>query len=190
MDKTILLIGDSPFLGSQEKMLQYALDKYESMGINNAILKYPVTYHVFQDMPFVSLTNKYPDIKTVSLNIYGDLITKSNKELLDSYTFDLMRDTSDDIYKNGKLAWTGFTHDYAISYCIYKGYANIILVGTADFDGDTHYIKGDKFNFSEVLKHKSKEFIENVCTERARIYTCNPKSFLNVPRTSLEELLK
>jgi hypothetical protein len=189
MNETILIIGDSPFLGTLEGQLQYALDKYESIGINHAILKYSVTNHVFQDMPFINLTNQYPHIKTISLNIYGDLIQKENKELFDSYTFDFHRDTADDLYRNNKLAWTGFTHDYAISYCIHKGYKNIILIGAADFSGNTHYIKGDVFNFSEKLKRESKKFIEQVCSKRANIYTCNPESFLEIPRITLPEVM-
>ena len=44
-----------------------------------------------------------------------------------------------DLIKDRKLAWCGFTHDYAISYCIVKGYKNIVLAGASDFIGGGHF---------------------------------------------------
>ena len=87
MDSTILIIGDSPFLGEIESFIHYAIEKYPSIGINNAIRKYDVQMHVFQDAKFINLTNQYQDKKTISLYMYGDMIQKTNKELYDSYSF-------------------------------------------------------------------------------------------------------
>lgn len=190
MKDTILIIGDSPFLGEVEGTLHYVLEKYSSIGINNAVRKYKVGAHAFQDAKFINLTNQYPNTKTVSLYTYGDMIQKVNKDLYDSYTFNFMKDTEENILKDNKLAWCGFTHDYVISYCIIKGYKNIVLVGAADFTGNRHYLTEEEFNYSEKLKKQSKRFIEEVCTKIVNIYTCNPNSILAVPRISINKLLE
>ena len=190
MNETILIIGDSPFLGEVEERLHYVIDKYPSIGINNAIRKYNVQMHVFQDAKFINLTNKYPNVKTITLYMYVDMIQKSHRDLYDSYTFKLKENTAQDIFKNGKLAWCGFTHDYAISYCIMKGYKNIILIGAADFTGKKHFLTDEEFKYSEKLKFQSKKFIEEVCTQRANIYTCNPASILEIPKINIQELLE
>ena len=189
MSNPILIIGDSPFLATIESQIHYLLELYPSMGINNAIRKYNIQSHIFQDMKFIHLTNEYPEIKTVSLYSYGDMIEKNNKELIDSYSFNFKRNTEADIIKENKLAWCGFTHDYALSYCIYKGYTDVILVGTADFTGSQHYLTSEIFSPSSTLVELSKKFIQEICTKRINIYTLNPDSSLNVPKTSIEELL-
>ena len=182
MENTIFIVGDSPFLGEIEDKIHYITEKYPTMGINNAIRKYNVSIHIFQDMKFVGLTNSYPEVKTVAPAWYGDLIQKGNKELVESYTFNFKTNTEEDIVKDGKLAWCGFTHDYAISYCIYKGYKNIVLVGAADFTGNKHYLTEEEFKYSEKLKLQSKKFIEEICSKKANISTCNPDSILEIPR--------
>jgi hypothetical protein len=190
MKDLVFIIGDSPFLGEVEGEIHYIAEKYPTIGINNAIRKYSISTHIFQDMKFISLTNSYPEVKTVAPYMWGDLIQKDNKELLDSFTFNFKVNTKDDIVKNGKLAWCGFTHDYAISYCIMKDYSDVVLVGTADFTGNKHYLTGEEFKYSEKLKNNSKKFIEEICSKRANIVTCNPDSILDIPRVNLNEFLK
>jgi hypothetical protein len=189
MSKTVLIIGDSPFLGEVEDKIHYAIEKYPSIGINNAVRKYNVQVHGFLDAKFIRITNEYPEVRTISLYMYGDLIQKANKETYDSYSFQFGENTEEDIFYNGRLAWCGFTHDYLLSYCIMKGYENIVLIGAADFTGNKHYLTDEDFKYSERLKNNSKKFIEEVCTKKANIYTCNPNSLLEIPRISIDELL-
>ena len=190
MKKTILIIGDSPFLGEVEDQIHYAVERCSSIGINNAIRKYNVRVHAFQDAKFIKLTNNYQDVETLTLYTYGDMIQKEKRHLYGSFTFNFNKNTASDIYKDRKLAWCGFTHDYVISFCIMKGYENIILIGTADFTGNKHFLTEEEFKYSEKLKFQSKRFIEDVCTQRANIYTCNPDSILEVPRIEMSKLLE
>ena len=176
-------------MGEVEGQLHYVLEKYPSIGINNAIRKYNVQMHGFQDAKFINLTNKYQDKKTITLYMYGDMIQKANRETYDSYPFNFKENTENDIFYSGRLAWCGFTHDYLISYCIMKGYKNIVLIGAADFTGNKHYLTDEEFKYSEKLKFQSKKFIEEICTKRANIFTCNPDSILEIPRVSLTTLL-
>jgi hypothetical protein len=145
--------------------------------------------HGFLDAKFIKITNGYPEVRTITLYMYGDLIQKANKETYDSYSFQFGENTEEDIFYNGRLAWCGFTHDYLLSYCIMKGYENIVLIGAADFTGNKHYLTDEDFKYSERLKNNSKKFIEEVCTKKANIYTCNPNSLLEIPRISIDELL-
>lgn len=188
MKDAVLLIGDSPFLANIEEQVHYLLELYPSIGINNAIRKYDITSHIFQDMKFINLTNKYPNIKTISLYMYGDMIEKENKELYDSYTFNFKLNTAQDIIKDNRLAWCGFTHDYAISYCIMKGYKSVVLIGTADFVGSSHYLTNETFNPAEKFVEHSKKFIEEICGKRIEVCTLNPESTLKIPRINMEEL--
>ena len=105
------------------------------------------------------------------------------------YAYNFKKDNAKNIIKDRKLAWCGFTHDYAISYCIIKGYSRIILAGAADFIEGKHYSTDEEFRYSEKLKNMSKRFIEEICSQRASIFTLNPDSFLNIPRITISELL-
>ena len=191
MDKsnTLIVLGDSPFLGEIQDKLKYVLNLYPSVGINVVIIKYPTTYHIFQDFRIAYVANKYPQIKSITTRATAPLITKENKEIADSYSFSFEKDTSKDIIKDGKLAWFGFTHDYAISWAIWKGFKNAILIGAADFIKGPHHTLGGDFIFSEKLSEKSIKFISEICTERINVYTCNPDSALKVPRITIDDLL-
>lgn len=185
----VILLGDSPFIGEVADKVQYALERCYSMGINRIVDKFKVQSHVFVDPFIMSITNAHPELFTVSLYRYGALVTKDNKELYDTYSFDFNKNNCKDLLKDNKLAWCGFTHDYALSYLISKGYEDIVLLGTADFTSGSHYSNPYDLRCSERLKFKSKRFIEEVCCKRANIRTCNPKSILEIPRISIDELL-
>ena len=187
--KRVILLGDSPFLGEVEGKVQYALERTYSMGINRIVDRFQVQAHVFVDPFIMPITNAHPELFTLSLHRYGDLITKSNKELHDTFTFDFEKYNCKDLLRDNKLAWCGFTHDFALSYLVSEGYDDIILLGTADFTAGPHYSNPYDLRCSERLKLKSKKFIEEICCKRATIRTCNPKSILNIPRIPIDELL-
>lgn len=184
-----IVLGDSPFLNEIEDKLQYALDRYFSIGINRVINKFRTNMHVCLDSRILPVANSHPEIPTVTLKAHGALVQKEQKEFFDTYAFNFRLDTADDILKNKKLAWCGFTHDYALSYLISKGWKYIILIGAADFTQGTHFSNSDVFEPSNKLVELSKKFIEKVCTQKAHIYTCNPNSALDVPKISIEKLL-
>ena len=187
--KRVILLGDSPFLGEVQDKVQYVLERYYSMGINRIITKFRTSSHVFVDPAWIKMTNEYSELFAVSLYQYGDLITKNCKELYNSYTFDFNKNNCNDLLRNNELAWCGFTHDYALSYLISKGYDDIILIGTADFTSGAHFSNPYDLKCSDKLKLKSKKFIEEICCKRATIWTCNPNSILEIPRISIDELL-
>ena len=188
--KRAILLGDSPFLGEVEGVVQYVLDRYYSMGINRVITKFKTNSHVFVDSPLIKLAAQNKEMFTLSLHRYENLIVKENKELFDTYTFNFDKNSEKDLLKDNKLAWCGFTHDYALSYLITKGFDDVILIGAADFVNGDHYSVPIPLNCSNKLKEQSKKFIEKVCSKRALIRTCNPNSYLEVPRISINELLK
>jgi len=181
---TIIIIGDSPFLSEVENTIHYINQKYTTIGINRVIRKINTTYHIFVDEKILPYRN--PSIPIITLALYGDLIT--NKEVLIN-TFSYKFDEDKRIFKDNKLAWCGFTHDYAISYCIWKGYKNIILIGAADFIEGKHYSNNETFSYSEILEKNSKKFIEEVCSNYVNIYTCNPNSKLNIPYIPIQKVL-
>lgn len=189
LESTVLIVGDSPFLGVIEDQLSYLIDKYPSIGINNIVKKYKISTHIFQDEKFVPLSNMYPEVKRVTLYSYGDLVLPE-KELFNSYTYNFKKNTAEEIFLDGNLAWCGFTHDYAISYAIIKGYKNIILVGAADFTQGKHYATDEDFKYSMKLKEASKKYIEEVASKKACIMTVNSDSILNIPYVRIEELLR
>lgn len=187
---TIIILGDSPFLNTVENKVAYVLERYLSIGINRVINRFSTTYQILTDVKIIPVANKHLSIPTISLYAHGDMIRKENKILIDTYTFDVKKDTENDIVKDGKLAWCGFTHDYAISYAIFRGWRNIVLIGAADFIQGTHFSNEEKFNPSLKLQEDSKKFINNFCTKRANIFTCNPDSCLQIPYLDIDELLK
>lgn len=187
MEEKVIILGDSPFLQEVSDKVNYVTERYYTIGINNIINKFHTHAHIFTDMPFINLTNSRQDLKTISLYMYGDMIQKDNKELYDTYSF---KAGEDKVENNGKLAWCGFTHDYATSYCIHKGVKEVILLGAADFSQSGHFATLSDFKFSEKLREQSLKFIEDTCTKYVKIKTCNPNSKLNVERISIDELLK
>lgn len=189
MKNTVIILGDSPFLEEVKWELRYVLDRYHSIGINNVITKYYTNEHIFVDMPFVSLTNQFIG-RTVTLKTYEGLIPKEDKYLIDSYSFDFNKNTVNDICLEDRIAWCGFTHDYAISYCIKQKYKKIILIGAGDFTLGSHFSNNHSFRFSYTLRENSKKFIEDYASKVIQIETCNPNSYLNIPRVSLSDLLK
>lgn len=189
MKNTVIIVGDSPFLHKVEDKVRYLLDRYYSIGINNVITKYYTNEHIFVDKPFTALTNLYLG-KTVTLKAYDNLIHKDNKYLIDLYSFNFDKDTVQDIYKEDSVAWKGFTHDYAISYCIKQGYKRIILLGAGDFTRGAHFSTPHTFKYSYTCKENSKRFIEDYASKVVRIETCNPDSYLKIPKVSIDDLLK
>ena len=186
---TVIVLGDSPFLEEIKWELQYILERYYSIGINNVITKFFTNEHIFVDAPFVPLTNKFIG-KTVTLRTYEGLIPKENKYLIDTFSFDFNKHSHEDICSNDKVAWCGFTHDYAVSYCIKQKYKRIILIGAADFSSGSHFSNSHNFKFSYILRENSKRFIEDYASKVIKIETCNPDSYLKIPRVSINELLK
>ena len=85
-ERTILILGDSPFLAKVHEKVRPLLDRYYSIGINNIITKYYTNEHIFVDKPFTALTNNYVG-KTVSPKAYDALIHKENKYLVDMFSF-------------------------------------------------------------------------------------------------------
>ena len=187
--KRAILLGDSPFIKEVENKIQYVLDRYYSMGINRIVYRFKTSSHVFVDAFMVPLANERPDLFTVSLAKYKSLIKKPNKDLYDSYSFDFRKNTERDLKKDNKLAWSSFTHDYALSYLITEGYDDIILIGAADFTLGAHYSNPYNLVCSDKFKEKSKRFIEDICCKRATIRTCNPNSYLGIPTINIDELL-
>ena len=189
-EDTVILLGDSPFIDEIKQKLCYVVQRFTTMGINRIVNTYKTNYQVFVDERMLPVANKHPDIYAVSLQRYGDMVRTKEKELYNSYSFNFDSNTEKDLCKNGKLAWCGFTHDFALSYLITKGWKNIILIGTTDFSiGAMHHSVQMAFTPSLKLVEKSKRFIGEVCTKRANIYTCNPNSLLTVERVSIEDLL-
>ena len=190
---TVILLGDSPFIKTVEGQLPYVLDRYTSVGINRIVNTYKTSYQIFVDERMIPNANAHLDIPVISLRRYGDMIKVPEKELYDSYAFTTFKGDNiekKDLLKDEKLAWCGFTHDFALSYLITKGWKNIVLLGAADMNmGSGHYSVNMAFTPSHKLIQRSKKFIEEVCAERADIFTCNPDSILNVPKISIEELL-
>ena len=166
MEEKVIVLGDSPFLKEVEEKVNYVTEKYYTLGINRIINKFSTHCHIFVDQHLIPLTNERQDLKTVTLYSYGDLIQKRSKEFYDTYPCG----TGNVVEKDGKLAWCGFTHDYALSYCIHKGAKEIILIGAADFSKG-HYSVSNDFVYSDSLKKQSIRFIENVCSKYATIKT-------------------
>lgn len=185
MNRTIVILGDSPFLKEVEDKVNYVLYRYPSIGINRAIIKYETSMHSFVDIGMLPIANRKPKIKKITLPLYKDVV-KGDKEIFGTFSFSSYGDI---INNKGELAWCGFTHDYAISYAIYKGYERIILLGVADFVEGGHYSCHNTFTYSNSLREMSKKFISEFCIKKTKIYTCNKNSCLQVPYLPIEELL-
>lgn len=192
--KTALILGDSPLLQQYEQYIPKLLTLYFSMGINRIITRYTTSVHIFTDGKIVPLTNAYKDIPTVTIKKYGDLITDKEKELIDVFankTTNFHKDLENiEVIRNNELAWCGFTHDYAISYLLYKHYDNIVLVGAADFINGPHYSNTENFKRAERLQNHSIQFINEVNNKYAKVFTLNQNPLHNATPITVEELIQ
>ena len=186
---TIIILGDSPFIGTLQTELPVLLQKFYSIGINNIISRYHTNAHIFLDRHYVPLTNRFPG-KTITIQCYKGLILKEDKDLVDAFPFNSRKNTEQDICKGDKIAYCGFTHDYAISYCIKQGCRHIVLVGAGDFQKGPHFSHPNTFKFYNKADKNSKNFIDNYVTKVVDIKTLNSESYLAIPRISIDDLLK
>ena len=193
MSKTALIIGDSPIVKKVEYELPYILNKYFSLGINRIVRQYQTSKHIFLDVVMAHMTNEYPSIPAITLSKYDNIVNKE-KELINTFSneFDFYGKFVDFrcVNENQELAWCGFTHDYAISYLVSKGYENIVLIGAADFVKGGHYINNNiAFISSDKLQRQSKQFIECVHNNYATIYTINENTPLDINYISVDDLM-
>ncbi len=186
VEDTIVILGDSPFLQDIESRIPLILNKYTSIGINTILSRYKTTYHAYIHYGMVHYTNDRHEIGIICPNYLSDRVRKDNVEYFDIFQFNIFKDK--EIYQDGKLAWGGYTHDYAVSYCIHKGWKNVILLGAADFVKGEHYSRPDKFIFSNKTKADSLRFLK-FCNKKANIYTCNPESELEINKIDINMLL-
>lgn len=186
---TVVVIGDSPYL-NEIPVVHFIAHKYKSYGINRVINKVRCTNQVATDLNIIANTsNKNKEIPILTLYAWGDFVKVKQKDLLNTFSYDFERDDKQ-LFKDNKLAWCGFTHDYVLSYlCTHTSYENIVLIGAADFIKGKHYSNSEDFTYGRILKDRSKYFIENVCTQYKNIYTCNPDSYLDIPKVVIQDLL-
>ena len=196
--KVALILGDSPIIQTIDKYIPNLLFLYPSLGINRIIRKFKTTKHIFVDGKVLPVTNEFPTMPVITIKQNGSRINKPNelKELIDVYSpreNSFVRTINTNIKienEEGKLVWYGFTHDYAISYLIRKGYDMIVLIGAADFVEGTHYVANhEQFKRSNRLQNHSKQYIEYVNENIIPIYTVNPNPIINIPTITIEELI-
>ena len=186
VEDTMIILGDSPFIEQIEDRVQYVLSKYYSIGINTVLSKFKTTYHAFIHFSLIPYSKDNPEIKIICPYYLSDRVRKTNVEYYNIFKLDIPKET--EVYKENALAWGGYTHDYAISYCIHKGFKNVILIGAADFIEGKHYSRPDKFIFSNKTKNDSKRFIK-FCSSKINLYTCNPESELEINKIDINTLL-
>ena len=187
---TILILGRSELVGNISSSLLYFNELYPIIAINNINPNINPTYTIFVDKSQHVVNNIIRNhINTIILTpLYNSGIIP-NDISVKYFTYKPITMNCKEPYNKNTLYYSGFTHDVAISYAIQQGYKNIILVGTADFT-NVHYDNNTKFNYSEDYKNCSINFIEDVCSKWANIYTMNKNSLLNVQRITPNELIE
>jgi hypothetical protein len=197
--KVALILGDSPIIQTIEKYIPNLLFLYPSIGINRIIRKFQTTKHIFVDDRILPVTNEFPNMPVITIKQNGSKVNKPKelKELINvysphnnSFVKTINTDNIEVENSKGELLWYGFSHDYAISYLIRKGYDMIVLVGTADFIDGNHYVANQEyFQRSNRLQNYSKQYIEYVNENIIPIYTINPNPIINIPTITIEELI-
>jgi len=193
MDKTIVLIGRSDYIDIiDQKGLYILTHTLPCATINWACTRFESIYNFFLD----TYVHKMYNHKWLGNPTF--VTTTFNEECVKDYPHDIYNEhrlyQTDKPFTDKTLLTAGFTHDFAISYLIKKGYKNIILLGVADFE-NKDYAKGMntrsniQIKCSEKCKIKSKHLIENIFSKYANIITLNPRSYLSVPKVSIRRLI-
>lgn len=194
VDNTVIIIGKSPIIDDVNiyTKLPDLQSKFHNIGINQIAIPLRTEYIAFVDKKAI-ISLKYIHLSTKIISIDKNATTSFEGDFYRSDHIPLDKPP----FYNNTYSYYGFTHDICISWAYKNNFKNIILVGVADFTENSVYSSftdglpnmNSNFHYHNDCKAKSIKFIENA-QKYINIYTINPKSVLNVPRISLDLLLK
>lgn len=195
-DNTAIIFGCSPFVNKVlEQDMNYLIDNYYHIGLNNFVLKYPKTKNIlFADYcAYDWLKNDIKDKNIIMSKTAHDFnFIKENRDKPKNIEF--IFDASSEIYHDlslNKLCMFKTSAHPAINYCYLKGYKNIILCGV-DLTENWNHFYSDNYSGNDIIRTPVRiRQIRNILYQfknYVNLYQLNPESDLNIEKINMENL--
>lgn len=197
-DNTAIIFGCSPFINEMKKKdVNYLIDNYYHLAINNFIHKYNnVKNIIFSDYSCYDWIRDYITnqkiIMAQSAHRHNFILEKKEAPNNVEYLYDARSEIFHDLSGN-MLAMYKTTAHPAINYAYLKGYKNIILCGIDLTENWNHFYSNEttdndiirnrvRINKMRNLLYSFKEFVN--------LYTLNSNSDLEIDKINIKELIK
>lgn len=185
-DDTLILFGRSPYINEIRDKIPYLIENYHTMGCNTFCESFPdVEYVIFYD-------DISPKVKNSIVITDEKNLTRKAKELLENHkheTYEIKKifKTFSDDPKVLHL-WI-HTPSMALNWAYQKGFKNVVLSGIDLIPNTPHFDCCAKIFSEEPIRQAKKHLLETA-TKYLNIYQMNPRSHVNLPKISIDELLK
>ena len=195
-NNTAIIFGCSPFINKlSQDNVNYLINNYYHIGINNFIQKYPnIENTLFSDYSGYEWIKPYLNNQNIiiSQTAYHHNFELEKKEKPNSieYIFDARSEIFHDLSKN-MLCMFKTSALPAVNYTYLKGYKNIILCGVDLTENWNHfyseqYSKNDTFRSASRVDKMRKLLYE--FKNYVNLYQLNPESDLDIEKISMENL--
>src|SRR5574344_239960 len=193
---TAIIFGCSPFINKiSEKDINYLINNYYHIGLNNFIHIYPNIKNIlFSDYSTYGWIKSY-------LNNQNIIISKTayhhNFELENSekpknieYIFDARSEIFHDLSLNMLCMFKTSAHP-AINYAYLLGYKNIILCGV-DLTQNWNHFYSEQYSLNDIIRspiriNRIREILYQF-KDYANLYQLNPESDLDIEKITMENL--
>ena len=195
-NNTAIIFGCSPFVNKISKdNINYLIDNYYHIGINNFISLYPNIKNIlFSDYGVYDLIRPSLSGQNILLSqtAYYHNFELDNREKPKNieYVFDARLEIFHDLSKN-MLCMFKTSALPAINYTYLKGYKNIVLCGV-DLTENWNHFYSEQYSKNDIIRSSSRvtkmrellyEFKNYV-----NLYQLNPESDLDIEKINMENL--
>ena len=200
-EDTLILFGRSPFINEIKEDIPKLIQKYHTMGCNFFCDTFPeVEYCIFYD----DICPKVRPETTIVTNIrhLKNARKRSHKLCTEHYNnaefYTIVSSKNADFPFSsikGVLHFYLHTPSIAFNWAWKKGFKNVIIAGIdldinamEHFDADYTPDK-DKCDFKVSTNTNARLHLTKTVTKYLNVYQLNPKSTIEIPKVTMEELL-
>ena len=195
-NNTAIIFGCSPFINKiSEYDINYLIENYYHIGINNFIQKYPNIKNIlFSDYGvydwIAPKLNNQNIILSQTAYRHNFILENRDKPKNIEYIFDARSDIFHDLSKN-MLCMFKTSALPAINYAYLKGYKNIILCGV-DLTENWNHFYSEQDTSNDIIRapkriEKMRELLYQF-KNYVSLYQLNPESDLNIEKITIGEL--
>lgn len=193
---TAIIFGCSPFINKiSEKDVNYLINNYYNIGLNNFVMKYPNTKNIlFADYcAYDWIKNNIQDKNIIlSKTAYDFNFIKENREK--PKNIDFVFDASSEIFHDlslNKLCMFKTSAHPAINYAYLLGYKNIILCGI-DLTQNWNHFYSEQYSLNDIIRspirvNRIREILYQF-KDYVNLYQLNPESDLDIEKITMENL--
>ena len=195
-NNTAIIFGCSPFINKISKNdINYLIDNYYHIGINNFISLYPNIKNIlFSDYCVYDSIKKYLNNQNIIISQtayhYNFELEKKEKPKNIEYIFDARSEIFNDL-SNNMLCMYKTSALPAVNYTYLKGYKNIILCGI-DLTENWNHFYSEKDTSNDIIRspkriERMRELLYQF-KDYINLYQLNPDSDLDIEKINIGDL--